>query len=141
MGSTDLNWSKIDALQMAQGFKTGGRQKGTPNRVTLDIRRTIAESGETPLEYMIRVMRDETVEPSRRDAMARTAAPFLHPRLLAVDNNIERDRQFVIRAPRQMKSVEKWEARVQKRLAASNGADTATEPVKCTAPICEPEDS
>jgi len=70
---------------MAQGFKTGGRQKGTPNKLTSDTRRAIAESGESPLEYMIRVMRDKTVEPSRRDAMARTAAPYLHPRLSAVD--------------------------------------------------------
>ena len=70
---------------MAQGFKTGGRQKGTPNRVTSDMRQAIAESGETPLDYMIRVMRDETTEPSRRDDMARAAAPYLHPRLSAVD--------------------------------------------------------
>ena len=70
---------------MAQGFKTGGRQKGTPNRVTSDMRQAIAESGETPLDHMIRVMRDETTEPSRRDDMARAAAPYLHPRLSAVD--------------------------------------------------------
>jgi len=112
---------------MAQGFKTGGRQKGTPNKLTSDTRRAIAEGGETPLEYMIRVMRDETVEPSRRDAMARTAAPYLHPRLLAVDNNIERDRQFVIRAPRQLDTIEEWEATVQKRLAAFNGTDKEPE--------------
>jgi len=70
---------------MAQGFKTGGRQKGTPNKLTSEMRQAIAESGESPLDYMIRIMRDETVEPSRRDAMARTAAPYLHPRLSAVD--------------------------------------------------------
>jgi len=70
---------------MAQGFKTGGRQKGTPNKVTSDMRSAIAESGESPLEYMVRVMRDKTADPSRRDDMARAAAPYLHPRLSAVD--------------------------------------------------------
>lgn len=38
-----------------------------------------------PLQYMVNVMRDPTVEPARRDAMARAAAPFFHPRLSAVD--------------------------------------------------------
>jgi len=115
---------------MAQGLKTGGRQKGTPNKLTSDTRRAIAEGGETPLEYMIRVMRDEAAEPSRRDAMARTAAPYLHPRLLAGDNNVERDRQFVVRMPVPMKSVEEWEQRQRDRLGASNGTDKAPEPIK-----------
>ena len=118
---------------MAQGFKTGGRQKGTPNKLTSDTRRAIAESGETPLDYMIRIMRDETVEPSRRDAMARTAAPYLHPRLLAVDNRVERDIQYVIEAPRQMDSVAEWEAKYCDRLAISDSTDTTAEPE----PECE----
>jgi len=96
---------------MAKGFKTGGRQMGTPNRATSDMRMAIAESGETPLEYMIGVMRDETVEPSRRDDMARAAAPYLHPRLSAVSQVNETNTQFVIRAPAQMKSSEEWLAK------------------------------
>lgn len=43
---------------MARGYKTGGRKRGTPNKVTQEIRDGIASSGERPLEYMIRVMRD-----------------------------------------------------------------------------------
>ena len=37
-----------------------------------------------PLDYMLRVMRDPTVEPHRRDAMAKAAAPYLHPQLAAI---------------------------------------------------------
>ena len=33
---------------------------------------------------MLRVMRDETAEPTRRDAMARASAPYVHPTLAAV---------------------------------------------------------
>ena len=33
---------------------------------------------------MLRVMRDPTVEPHRRDAMAKAAAPYVHPTLAAV---------------------------------------------------------
>jgi hypothetical protein len=33
---------------------------------------------------MLRVMRDETAEPTRRDAMAKAAAPYLHLQLSAI---------------------------------------------------------
>jgi len=37
---------------MAHGFKTGGRQKGSLNKVTSEMKTTIAATGETPLEYI-----------------------------------------------------------------------------------------
>jgi hypothetical protein len=43
-----------------------------------------AEDGETPLEYMLRVMRDPTADERRRDAMASAAATYLHPKLSSV---------------------------------------------------------
>jgi hypothetical protein len=39
--------------------------------------------GETPLEYMVRVMRDPMQSNQRRDEMARAAAPYVHAKLLA----------------------------------------------------------
>src|ERR1700730_6497385 len=71
---------------MANGKKTGGRKKGTPNKATTAaaIRAEVAASGEIPLDYMLRVMRDETAEPARRDAMAKAAAPYVHPSLASV---------------------------------------------------------
>jgi hypothetical protein len=48
------------------------------------MRAEMVSTGELPLEYMIRVMRDETAEPARRDAMAVAAAPYLHARLAAI---------------------------------------------------------
>ena len=38
-----------------------------------------------PLDYMLSVMRDSAADIRRRDAMAMAAAPYLHPRLTAVD--------------------------------------------------------
>ncbi len=61
--------------------KTGGRRKGTPNRVTARREREIAESGLTPLEYMLGVMRDEKADKEDRQWAATTAAPYVHPRL------------------------------------------------------------
>ncbi len=36
-----------------------------------------------PLDYMLRVMRDESADPDRRDDMAKTAAPYLHGKIAA----------------------------------------------------------
>ena len=62
-----------DTGQFAPGReKTGGRQRGTPNKTTLELRRLQEEledreSDEMPLDYMLRVMRDPVVDPARRD--------------------------------------------------------------------------
>lgn len=46
----------------------------------------VAETGETPLAYMLRVMRDDTVEDGRRDDMAKAAAPYAHAKLASVEH-------------------------------------------------------
>jgi hypothetical protein len=74
---------------MAWGRKTGGRKRGTPNKRTsvLAAQAEAADavaSGEEPIDYMLRVINDPTVEHSRRDAMAKAAAPYRHPQLQAV---------------------------------------------------------
>lgn len=63
--------------------KSAGRKKGGANRANEEARRKAAETGETPLEYMLRIMRDDMAEPGRRDDMAKSAAPYLHARLAA----------------------------------------------------------
>ena len=74
---------------MAPGTKTGGRKKGSKNKrkavaeLMSDVVVQAAQSGETPLEYMLRVMRDQTQEDRRRDEMAKAAAPYVHARLAA----------------------------------------------------------
>lgn len=70
----------------AEGRKTGGRQKGTPNKASAAKAAEIAATGETPLEYMLRVMRDPGREHDQRDKMAVAAAPYVHPRLAAIEH-------------------------------------------------------
>jgi len=70
---------------MARGRKTGGRQKGACNRATDEARAAAAATGVLPLDYMLSVMRDSAADSKRRDAMATAAAPYLHPRLTAID--------------------------------------------------------
>ena len=70
---------------MAKGFKTGGRNAGTLNKRTQAMFEEIASTGETPLQYMLRVMRDPEAAVARRDAMAAAAAPYIHPRMAQID--------------------------------------------------------
>ena len=58
-----------------------GRPQRAKNRATLDRERAIAESGLTPLDLILCIMRDETQELQTRLDAARAAAPFVHPRL------------------------------------------------------------
>jgi hypothetical protein len=74
---------------MTWGRKTGGRKKGVRNKrkSVLAAQAEAADAvatGEEPIDYMLRVMNDPTVEHSRRDAMAKAAAPYRHPQLQAV---------------------------------------------------------
>ena len=58
---------------MAWGRKTGGRKRGTPNKkasvLAAQAEAVVAVAGgEEPIQYMLRIMNDPTVEHSRRDA-------------------------------------------------------------------------
>src|SRR5690242_2512984 len=63
---------------MAKGYKTGGRKKGTKNKRTFETE--LRGSGELPLDYMLRIMRDETKPLELRAEMAKAAAPYCHAR-------------------------------------------------------------
>lgn len=69
------------------GARSGaGRRKGSPNKRTAELQEAVAASGETPLDYMLRVMRDQTFDYARRDDMAKAAAPYVHAKLAAVEH-------------------------------------------------------
>jgi hypothetical protein len=61
--------------------KGAGRKLGGSNKKRAEIIETAQKGGEMPLDYMLRVMRDKTAEHSRRDEMAKSAAPFLHSKM------------------------------------------------------------
>lgn len=72
---------------MAQGVKTGGRTKGTPNKATAAKAAEVAASGLTPLDYMLTVLRDEANPPDVRLDAASKAAPYVHPKLAAIEHS------------------------------------------------------
>jgi hypothetical protein len=80
---------------VARGFKTGGRSVGTLNKRTEAMLDEIASTGETPLQYMLRVMRDPEASPARRDAMAVAAAPYVHSKLAQVDATAQEKQNII----------------------------------------------
>src|SRR5262249_2557077 len=57
-----------------------GRPKGAVSRANEQVRQEEAATGELPLAYMLRVLRDPSQPVGRRDDMAKAAAPFCHSR-------------------------------------------------------------
>lgn len=74
---------------MASGGKRqgAGRKPGVPNGKTAAIARAVAESGITPLDFMLAALRDETREFAERMDAAKSAAPYCHPKRVPVDGD------------------------------------------------------
>jgi hypothetical protein len=66
--------------------KTGGRKKGSRNKATVKKTREIAASGETPLDYMLALMRDPRQAQEVRLDAAKSAAPYVHAKLAAIEH-------------------------------------------------------
>lgn len=74
---------------MARGGKRegAGRRPGTPNSVTAAREAEVKASGLTPLDYMLKMLRDEGAEPKDRMWAAEKAAPYVHPKLANVEHS------------------------------------------------------
>ena len=75
---------------MALGKKTGGRKKGVPNKRTAAFNAAVHDKllhtvikADTPLEYMLAVMRDLKKSDEIRMDAAKAAAPYVHAKLAA----------------------------------------------------------
>lgn len=69
--------------------KFGGRKKGSRNRANVRREKEIAKTGETPLAYLLRVMRNPNKPAEERLNAAKYAAPFVHPKLTSVEHKGE----------------------------------------------------
>ena len=77
------------------GSKSGGRPKGSKNKATHERLAAIAAGGLTPLEYMLGIMRDPSVEHKRREAMAQASAPYVHARLASTEVKGDADKPII----------------------------------------------
>jgi hypothetical protein len=74
---------------MAKGFKTGGRQAGTPNKATAAVQDRLAELGFDPLAAMVALANDPLNSPELRGRMAAELAGYLYPKRKAVELTAE----------------------------------------------------
>ena len=74
---------------VARGGKRegAGRPKGSASRKTREVADKAANEGLTPLEYMLKVLRDKESSDDDKRWAAERAAPYIHPRLTAVDHS------------------------------------------------------
>jgi hypothetical protein len=70
---------------MAKGQKTGGRKKGVPNKRTQALQVAVENSGLTPLDFMLTVLRDQEQDYDVRLDAAKSAAPYIHPKLANIE--------------------------------------------------------
>ena len=66
-----------------------GRRKGTLNKRTSYLSARAARAGLTPRDYLLGVLRDPQASVERRDWAAATVAPYVHPRLAAVETKVD----------------------------------------------------
>lgn len=77
---------------MARGGKRqgAGRKKGQVSQQTkrrVEIAEQALATGITPLDFMLAILRDENRDDRERFMAAKEAAPYLHPRLSAVEHS------------------------------------------------------
>ena len=97
-----------------------GRPVGAATRKTRALADQAAAEGLTPLEVMLRAMR-EHAEAGRWDesaAVAKDAAPYLHPRLSSVDVRSQNEVTLHNVVADDPLTPEEWEAEVADRVKA-----------------------
>lgn len=62
-----------------------GRKPGSIDRDKKAMLKEIAESGLTPLEFLVKMYRNPNLEIERRIDAAKAACPYVHTRLQAID--------------------------------------------------------
>ena len=61
-----------------------GRKPGTLNRFNRELLERAVEGGQLPLDYMLEIMRDQSLDTRLRIDAAKAAAPYVHQKLSAI---------------------------------------------------------
>lgn len=65
---------------MAAGYKTGGRQKGTPNKRTAALAERLEDRGCDPMAALVEIAQDAETPRELRVRIYGDLLPFLYPR-------------------------------------------------------------
>ena len=72
------------------------RPAGSRNKVTRKLQLQVEQSGETSLQFMLKVMRDESLETAARMDAAKGAAPYVHPKLANIEHGNLNNKPFLV---------------------------------------------
>lgn len=77
-----------------------GRPAGAANKRTRAIADAALMEGLTPLEYMLDILRSEARSDAERFEAAKQAAPYVHPRLSAIEADVKGEMTYEERLKR-----------------------------------------
>lgn len=81
--------------QKGQSGNPAGKPVGTKTKATVAREAEVKASGLTPLDYMLSRLRDETATDEDRKWAAQNAAPYVHPKLAAVQVSSDPDNPLI----------------------------------------------
>ena len=96
-----------------------GRKKSGTNRLDTKARHQAMESGISPLDYMLSIMRNPDSTAAQKMEAAKAAAPYVHARLAHIERKEDVSVSFVARLPSPASSVEGWLEDRRQRLLTS----------------------
>lgn len=74
---------------MHGGARPGaGRKKSGTNRLTEEAIVRAEAGGEMPLDFLLRIMRDDKADEAKRIDCAKAAAPYVHAKLANIEANV-----------------------------------------------------
>ena len=72
------------------GARAGaGRPKGSVSRRSVDAVASAMADGISPVEYMLRILRDSEADPKERAWAAEKVAPYVHPRPAPMERTVQ----------------------------------------------------
>jgi hypothetical protein len=98
----------ISRKTMSHGGRRAGsgRKKSGTNRLDTKARQQAMESGISPLDYMLSIMRNPDSTAAQKMEAAKAAAPYVHARLAHIERKEDVSVSFVARLPSPASSVE-----------------------------------
>lgn len=102
-------------IKMAYGGarQGAGRKKGAPNKITAEAQKKAAETGIMPLDYMLEMLRNESLPAEDRFEAAKAAAPYVHAKLSSVEQKTEVTMSNVVALPPRSETTDQWQASVK----------------------------
>ena len=98
----------------AGGARQGaGRKKGLSTKLNEEARKKAAESGIMPLDYMLKMLRNEALPAEDRFEAAKAAAPYVHAKLSSVEQKTEVTMSNVVALPPRSETTDQWQASVK----------------------------